>query len=400
MVKKRLTVALVCDAIYPYSRGGREFRYQALLPRLAGRADMHVFTMRWWDGPRRYSEDGITYHAITNRMPMYSGGGRRSLSHALRFALACVRLLAARFDVLDADQIPYLQLFVLRLVATLKGKPLVATWHEVWSRPYWTGYLGPVGWLAWMLEVIAVRLPDHIIAASAETAERIRDMAGGAVSVTTVPNGADLDLIARTRPSRTSCDLIAVGRLIGHKRVDLLLDVVAALHTRGIRVNCRIVGDGPERDALEDQAHRLGISPWVEFRDDVTDQQELYSLIKASKLFVSLSAREGFGMAVLEAIACGVPVLTTSAPDNLAQYLAIRYSLGTVCEPSVHDIASAAAKIILHEDHRYGGHGTESMDPWVADYDWEVMTDRVFGVYATDISELLPAHTAIPVLTW
>ena len=46
-------VALVSDAIYPYFRGGKELRYHELSTRLSQRADVHVFTMKWWDGPIR-----------------------------------------------------------------------------------------------------------------------------------------------------------------------------------------------------------------------------------------------------------------------------------------------------------------------------------------------------------
>ena len=141
-----------------------------------------------------------------------------------------------------------------------------------------------------------------------------------------MPNGIDLDLIHQVGAAAELTDLVVVGRLIQHKRVDMLLDALASLRASGVHLSCRIIGDGPARAALKEQARNLGIADAVEFRDDIANQKELYSLVKAAKVFVSLSAREGFGLAVLEAIACGIPVLTTSAPDNLAQHLVARYS--------------------------------------------------------------------------
>lgn len=388
-------VALVCDAIYPYSHGGREFRYQALLPRLAERVDMHVYTMHWWDGPKVFTGDGVTYHAISALVPMYVRG-RRSIRQALHFGVACLRMLLCHFDVLDADHIPYFQLFVLRLVATLKRKPLVVTWHEVWSRSYWCSYLGWVGWIFWAIESLAMRMPDHIIAASPQTAERLREILGKHVSITTIPNGTDIATIAKVLPCLEGSDIIAVGRLIEHKRIDVLLDVVRSLHARGVPVRCRVVGDGPERENLELRARELGIDSSVEFRTDVNDQTELYSLIKASNLFVSLSEREGFGMAVLEAIACGTRVLTTSAPDNLAQHLVERYTRGIVCTPAVEEITSAVEQVLaLPDQNRVEGSFT---DPWVADYDWQTMIERVIGVYTTDKEALHAAPTPVSIL--
>src|SRR5271169_5869668 len=164
--------------MYPHSHGGREFRYQALLPRLAAHADIHVYTMRWWTGPKVYTEDGVTFHAMSPRLSMYTKSGRRSIIQGAVFALFSLRLLFCHFDVLDVDQIPYFHLFPLRLIATIKRKPLVATWHEVWGPQAWRQYLKWLGWLGWFVEITCIRMPDHIISASAQTTERLRQFLG------------------------------------------------------------------------------------------------------------------------------------------------------------------------------------------------------------------------------
>jgi glycosyltransferase involved in cell wall biosynthesis len=380
---RRPIVALVCDVIYPYSQGGREIRYQELLSRLTQRVEMHVYTMHWWDGPLSYTNHGVTYHAISRLLPLYRHN-RRSLRQALYFGLACLRLLRCDFDVLEADHIPYLQMFVLRLVATLKRKPLTVTWHEVWDRAYWCQYLGWAGWIAWLIERLAMRLPDHIIAASPQTAERLSKTVRRHIQVTTVPNGIDLNLIREVSAASEVTDLVVVGRLIEHKCVDKLLDALANLRATGMCFTCRIIGDGPARAALGERARDLGIASAVEFRDDIGDQKELYSLVKAARVFVSLSVREGFGMAVLEAIACGIPVLTTSAPDNLAQHLVARYSRGTVCEPTPEAITAAIHDLLVGTDLRAPGEC--DTDSWLAEYDWSAMVDRVEEAYIHPIS--------------
>jgi hypothetical protein len=89
------------------------------------------------------------------------------------FAACCLRLLFARFDVIEADHMPYLQLFPLRIVASLRRKRLVVTWHECWGPDYWRSYLGHPGRVGWLIESAAMRLPDSIIAASPQTAARL-----------------------------------------------------------------------------------------------------------------------------------------------------------------------------------------------------------------------------------
>jgi glycosyltransferase involved in cell wall biosynthesis len=371
---KRPVLALVSDAIYPYNHGGKEQRYYEFAQRIADRAEVHVYTMHWWPGQRALVEQGVTFHAVSRLVPMYSKGCRRSMKQAIIFAFGCARLLLHRFDVLEADHMPYLQIPVLRAVTLLRRKRFVVTWHEVWGPAYWRQYLGPLGRVAWLIEWLAMRLPDHIIAASPQTAERLRSILGAHKAITVAPNGIDLAAVSSALPSAAASDIVVVSRLLPHKRIDMLLDVVALLHARGNSVTCRIIGDGPERLKLQQKAIADGIADAVDFRYDVQEQKDVYSLVKAARAFVFPSSREGFGIAVLEALACGVPVVTTSATDNLSRHLVARSPRGVVCAPSVEAMADAVSQL-LSENGRYPS------DPepgsWLEEYSWESMVNRI-----------------------
>jgi glycosyltransferase involved in cell wall biosynthesis len=369
--KRPPRVALVIDAVFPYHLGGREVRYYELTRRLASQASIRVYTMHWWQGPRCLEDGDITFHAVSRLRAMYVGG-QRSIRQALFFAAGCIRLLWHDFDVLDADHMPYLQILVLRVVATLKHKPLVVTWHEVWGRTYWRQYLGTAGIVAWLIEWLAMRMPDRIIAASPQTEQRLRAILGPRAPITVAPNGVDLHAIHSACPDSSLTDLIVVGRLIAHKRVDMLLDAVASLHAAGLPVTCRVVGDGPERESLHDQARALHISDAMDFRHDIREQKDLYSLIKAAKVAVFPSEREGFGAAVLEALACGIPVVTTSSPDNLSQHLVARSGRGHVCEASAVALADTIERILTRKHVQ-----APESDDWLADYSWDAVAARV-----------------------
>jgi glycosyltransferase involved in cell wall biosynthesis len=221
-----------------------------------------------------------------------------------------------------------------------------------------------------------MRVPDHIIAASSHTAERLCASLGDRASITIAPNGIDLDAVRRSYPHHTATDLVVVSRLMPHKRISMLLDAVALLHSEGVFVTCRIIGDGPDREELRNQARTLGVEQAVEFRHDVREQKEIYELVKAAKIFVLPSAREGFGIAVLEALACGVAVVTTSAPDNLAQHLVARSRYGIICESTASAIA-AAVRLRLADRGSATGEGSDGDDLWLAEYNWDVMAGRV-----------------------
>ena len=78
----------------------------------------------------------------------------------------------------------------------------------------------------------------------------------------------------------------------------------------------------------------------MRFRWDVADQAEVFALMKAAQVFVFPSLREGFGIAPLEALACGTRVVTTSHPDNQARHLVARSDRGYVTEPTVEALAA------------------------------------------------------------
>lgn len=101
--------------------------------------------------------------------------------------------------------------------------------------------------------------------------------------------------------------VLFVGRLVPYKGVDVLLDAMAGVNAMAV-----IVGDGPQRGALEAQAQRLGIADRVRFMGSVTDQH-LASLYGGCDVFVlpSVTRQEAFGVVQLEAMAAGKPVVST-----------------------------------------------------------------------------------------
>ena len=163
---------------------------------------------------------------------------------------------------------------------------------------------------------------------------------------------------------------------MSHKRIDLLLEAVALLHADGMPVTCRVIGDGPERENLHSLAHSLNVAHAVDFRHDVGEQKEVYSLLKAARVSVFPSAREGFGIAVLEALACGVPVVTTSAPANLARHLVTRPSQGSVCAASATAIAQAVKAWLAPIHVGLIRDRARRDDGWLTEYSWETITER------------------------
>jgi glycosyltransferase involved in cell wall biosynthesis len=113
-------------------------------------------------------------------------------------------------------------------------------------------------------------------------------------------------LPAAFREDPTPFQLIAVGRLAPVKGYPILLEAVAALHAQGREIRLTLVGEGPERSRLAEQAGRLGILDKVVFAGWKT-QIELHDLYRNSDLCVLSSFAEGVPVVFMEAMALAVP---------------------------------------------------------------------------------------------
>jgi glycosyltransferase involved in cell wall biosynthesis len=318
--KKR--VALVYDALYPFVKGGAERRFYEVGKQLTNRGyEVHLYSMKFWDGPRLIKRDGMYLHGICKARELYTESGRRRMLPPILFGLSCLKLLPERFDVMDCAGFPYFSLFGCKLVTLLKRKPLYATWHEVWGKAYWRKYLGRLGPIGYLIERLAVKMPDAFIAVSDHTADLLKQQFKPSQPIYVVDNGIHFRDIKRVKPARLTSDIIYTGRLIGHKNVDVLLNAVSALKAKHPDVKCLIVGNGPRRVSLEKLSRELKLDGNVVFRDFVPEHDDIIALMKASKVFVLPSTREGFGLAALEANAAGLPVITTAHKENAARKL-------------------------------------------------------------------------------
>lgn len=103
----------------------------------------------------------------------------------------------------------------------------------------------------------------------------------------------------------------AAGNLIPRKGFDLLLDAVARFRQEVGPCRLRIIGDGPEKEALEAQATRLGIADSVEFLGSVA-HEEMAELLAGAHLFVFTTLKDLIGRVVVEALSVGTPVVVSS----------------------------------------------------------------------------------------
>jgi glycosyltransferase involved in cell wall biosynthesis len=118
-------------------------------------------------------------------------------------------------------------------------------------------------------------------------------------------------------PSQSSRRLLFVGRLAPEKNLPLLLDVLARVRERFADAEADLVGDGPLREALEHDARQRGLAGAVHFHGAVS-REKLPAVFARAEAFLLPSQHEGFGRVLVEAMAAGLPVVSTRTSGAVA----------------------------------------------------------------------------------
>ena len=152
---------------------------------------------------------------------------------------------------------------------------------------------------------------SRILTLSDSSRDEIVDLLGlRADHVTVAPPGVD----DRYSPGgqRSAVPLVvAVGRLVPVKRFDVLLRALAEVKKDNPALQAVIIGEGFERSALEALREELGAAEWLTLPGHV-DDEELVDWYRKAWVVASSSQREGWGMTLTEAAACGTPAVATA----------------------------------------------------------------------------------------
>ena len=188
------------------------------------------------------------------------------------------------------------------------------------------------------------RRVDQLISVSGLTRDRFLEWAPlkhGSASI--LPNSVDLERFTPGAKSEALLDryglqgkqvLMTFGRLAGrdrHKGFDEVLEVLPELQKNHPDLVYLIVGDGPDRQRLQTKAQDLGVSAAVVFVGRIAEQEKVEHY-RLADLYVMPSRGEGFGIVILEALACGIPVIGSRVDGTREALLDGR--LGELVDPA------------------------------------------------------------------
>jgi len=211
------------------------------------------------------------------------------------------------------------------------------------------------GWIGWCAKrfVRSTLAAADAVAPNCRRLEQLvlRAMPELAGKMQLVPNGVDAESIASAPASSGSDDLrmVTVGQLIPRKGIEFALAALRHLLDDGVPARLTVVGDGPQARALQTRADDLRIADRVDFAGYV-ERHDVVELLRRHDVFVMPSRSEGMSNAVLEAMAAGLPVVTTA---NGAHDMVLAAGCGIVTRvDEALALAAAVRRLALDPDER------------------------------------------------
>lgn len=309
----------------PGSGGTGRYVYETSRRLVDSGHQVSVVTRRRGDVPERETIEGIDVYRYDVSI---AGESAPSILQQLPSAARTVSEHATALSTPSPPDIVSFQgpVTSLLLDRAVDDAPRIPTFHSPWPTEYGIKTRDDpdisrlrrnlnVG-VRWLLERYALAQREHVIVLSNYMRDQLRDVYGSGIDATVVPGGADVEQFSPDAGSYGQIDggepaFLTVRRLserMGHGR---LLAAFAAVRDAYPDARLYIAGDGPLRNRLERRAERLGIADSTTFLGYVPDSALPAAYASADIFVLPTQELEGFGLATLEALASGTPVVAT-----------------------------------------------------------------------------------------
>ncbi|CAN5438897.1 glycosyltransferase family 4 protein [soil metagenome] len=302
LAAKRVVVVNWRDLDHSLAGGSERYAWEfALALRDAG-AHVEFITAR---------DTGQSRHDVRDGIEVHRGGGAFGF-----YAFAAWSLLKRRRSldvVIDPEcGIPtFSPLFVRRSTA------VVLVVHHVHQEQFVTYFPRPLASLGQWLERVAMRRVyrrRRTVVVSESTHQEMRSQLDWRSPVEVIENGATVpDTDDEGFLDKDIDRMVVLGRLVPHKRVDLVLHALDALRTERPALRLDICGKGPELDRLRWIAADLDLADRVTFHGYVAEETKA-AILRRAALHVCASDIEGWGQVVIEAAGYGIPTIARDVP--------------------------------------------------------------------------------------
>ncbi|MDC0653358.1 glycosyltransferase [Planktomarina temperata] len=313
-------IVIVYNTPYPFMKGGGEKRLYEIARNFirAGHQVTWICEKAWKSDKKIISHNGIVYASVGQLVR--KSHSRRSVLPALFFALNLFRKPSLlKCDLIIVGQTPWVHFFPTLILKNIINRktPIVLDIWEYWSNYWFQYYKFPVSLIGYLVEYCAIKLADYRVVISDLAESKIKEILKQG-QYTLIKNGFDQSILDKKSGSRQKNKLVYFGRLEEHKNIKLLIDSVYDIQQTGVDVRLAIIGAGSEYYNLKKYVSYLKLESIITIDGEAVSSDKAHNLMKRCDVFVQPSISEGGGsIAVLEALACGLPVVLFKHPQGV-----------------------------------------------------------------------------------
>lgn len=344
------------DITNPWAGGAEKYIHE-IGKRLAKKHEVSLFCSRYPGALEKEEIDGIEI--------IRSGGRFTTYIHAAMKYLGSLRKMDYDVIVDDINGVPFFTPLYSR-------KPIVAIIHHIAGWEIFRRELPlPLAIIGYLCErsVSYVYKNCKFVTVSDSTKEELKKFGIRENNITVIPNGIDLNPHLGEKSEKPL--MIYFGRIKNYKRIDHVLKAFSIVKRKIPDVKLVIAGRGDVTN-LRNLAKNLNIDGSVMFMGEVNEGQKI-EILSSAWVYVIASTKEGWGISVIEANACGTPAIAYDVP-GLRDSIKHGYNGLLVEDGNIEALADAIVNLIKDDDLRE--ELSRNAIEWAEQFSWDKSTEK------------------------
>lgn len=376
-----MKILRVVSDLYPSVVGGVGLHAHEM-SRLQAQEGHDVTVLTYGESTKQPSiEDRDGYHIIRYNASLRLFGNTISFSQLLSLLKHW-----DSYDIVHAHSHLFFSTVLCTFVRKFRSTPLVVTNHGLVSQtaPQWLQrlYLPTIG--KWIFRTV-----DAIICYTTNERDQVGDLGASPDKIHVIHNGIDTTVFVTSNSTSPKKQILWIGRFTPGKGVEYLLKGFGAFSQEFPDYTIVMVGRGPLRDDFAKMIRKMGLEDKVVLRDFIPNEL-LPSLYQESSVFLLTSLEEGVPRTILEAMACGRPVVCTA----LSQLINIISECGLLIPTKDAGAVADALSKLASDPGLAHNLGQAARAKVVSQYSWDDTVAKTLVLYASLIRPIQGGNEA------